>query len=342
MNADRSRQVECWSIAEFGEPCDVLRRVAGTLPELESNQLRVEVEAIGLNFLDVSVCRGEYVSTPSLPLVPGAELAGRIVEVGSAVSPLSEGERVAALNPAAQGGYATAAIVPADAAYLIPEAMPAADAAAILVTYQTAYFSLVHRAALNAGEWLLVHAGAGGVGTAAIQLARARGARIVATAGSGEKVAVCLEEGADVAVDYRRDDFVAAALDATDGHGVDVVLDPVGGDVFTRSLECSAIDARVIPIGWASGHPPELRPQEIVARNITIVGVSWGSTYPLQRPALVRSAHGVLIAAYDAGEIRPRVARRWEFDELPTAVQALADGEIVGKAVVRAPARTFR
>jgi NADPH2:quinone reductase len=342
VTAGRPRRVECWSIAEYGEPRDVLRRGARTLPELESHEVQVEVEAIGLNFLDVSMCRGEYVSTPSLPLVPGAELAGRIVGAGSAASQLSVGDRVAALSPAAQGAYATAAVVPAAAAYPIPEAMPAADAAAILVTYQTAYFALVHRAALNAGEWLLVHAGAGGVGTAAIQLARARGARIVATAGSGDKVVVCLQEGADVAVDYRRDDFVAAALDATGGRGVDVVLDPVGGDVFARSLACSGIDARVIPIGWASGRPPELRPEEIVARNITVVGVSWGSTYPLRRAALVRSAHEVLLAAYDAREIRPHVARRWEFDELPAAVQALADGEIVGKAVVRAPARASR
>jgi NADPH2:quinone reductase len=334
---ERSRQVECWSITELGEPRDVLRSASSTPNALEPDEVRLEVEAIGLNFLDVSMCRGEYGSTPSFPLVPGAEFAGRIVEVGSAVTHLSIGERVAALNPTAQGGYAAEAVVPAAAAYPIPETMPAQDAAAILVTYQTAYFALIRRAALNAGEWLLVHAGAGGVGTAAIQLAKGGGARIIATAGSPEKMAVCLQQGADVALNYRRDDFVAAALDATNGRGVDVVFDPVGGEVFTRSLECSAIEARLIPIGWASGQRPELQPEEIVARNLTVVGLSWGSTYPLRRRELVRAAHATLIATYNAGTIRPLIAQRWRFEELPTALQALADGKVVGKAVVDGP-----
>ena len=342
MTARRPRQVECWSITEFGEPHDVLRRGTTTLPELEPGEVRIEVEAIGLNFLDVSMCRGEYGSTPSFPLVPGAEFAGRIVEVGSAVSHPSSGQRVAALNPTAQGGYAAEAVVPAAAAYPIPRAMPAHDAAAILVTYQTAYFALIRRAALSAGEWLLVHAGAGGVGTAAIQLARGRGAHMIATAGSPEKVAVCLQQGADVAVNYRRDDFVAAALDATDGRGVDIVFDPIGGEVFTRSLECSAIEGRLIPIGWASGQRPQLQPEDIVARNLTIVGLSWGSTYPLRRPDLVRAAHKNLIETYNAGTIKPLIAQPWRFEELPTALQALADGKVVGKAVARGPSSTPR
>jgi NADPH2:quinone reductase len=212
--------------------------------------------------------------------------------------------------------------------------MPATHGASILVTYQTAYFALIRRAALAAGEWLLVHAGAGGVGTAAIQLARREGARVIATAGTPEKVRVCLDQGADIAINYREDDFVEATLEATSRRGVDVVFDPVGGDVFVRSLDCSALEARLIPIGWASGDRPTLRAEDVLGRNLSIIGVSWGATYPLQRPGLVRAAHNDIIAGYSGGDVRPVVTRTWAFDELPDAVQALADGRVIGKAVV--------
>jgi NADPH2:quinone reductase len=329
-----SEQVPCWSIEEFGEPRDVLRRAETTLRGLGSDDVRIDIEAIGLNFLDVSMCRGDYASKPPLPLVPGAEFTGRVTGVGSAVTNLSIGQRVAALNPAAQGAFAVAAVVSAGTAYPVPDEMPAEHAAAILVTYQTAWFALIRRAALAAGEWLLVHAGAGGVGTAAIQLARSRGARIIATAGTGEKAAVCRDLGADVAVDYRRQDFVTAALDATNGRGVDVVFDPVGGDVFARSLECSALEARLIPIGWASGERPRLQAEELLGRNVTVVGLAWGSTFPGARPDLVEEVHAELLGAYAARRIAPFVPRVWSFDQLPDAVQALADGAVRGKAVV--------
>jgi NADPH2:quinone reductase len=157
---------------------------------------------------------------------------------------------------------------------------------------------------------------------------------VIATASSAEKLAVCAAYGAEVTVDYRTDDFCAAVLDATGGRGADVVFDPVGGNVFARSLECSALEARVIPIGWASGTRPAIDPEEILRRNLTIVGLSWGSAYPRARPELVRDAHQAILREYAAGAIKPHVPHVWSFDELPDAVQALADGRIIGKAVV--------
>lgn len=329
-----SPAVDCWLTRRFGEPRSVLERGSTQLDDVGPGAVLAGLEAIGLNYLDVSVCRGDYGPYDAFPIVPGAEFAGRIVAVGEEVSHVAVGDRVAGMSPSARGAFAMQVVVPADAVYAVPEEMPFAQAAAMLVTYQTCYFALVRRAALSQGEWLLVHAGAGGVGTAAIQLARNLGARVIATAGSSEKLAVCKQQGAEVAVNYKTDDFVQAALDATDGRGVDVVLDPVGGDVFARSLDCSALEARLIPIGWASGKPPELRSDAIVRRNVTIVGVSWGSAYPLRHPSLVREAHNVLIEAYAAGSLQPHIPRVWAFEELPEAVQALADGQTVGKVVV--------
>lgn len=325
---------ERWQIATFGEPRDVLTRVSATTGAPPAGSVLVEVEAIGLNFLDVSVCRGEYGPYGELPVVPGAEFAGRVLAVGEGTSVVAEGDRVAGMSPSARGAFATHVVVPEAAVHAVPEEMPAAHAAALLVTYQTSYFALVRRAALAAGEWLLVHAGAGGVGTAAIELARRAGARVIATAGSPEKLELCRACGADVTVSYR-DDFVGAALAATAGRGVDVLLDPVGGDVFARSLDCCAVEARVIPIGWASGVRPSLPAEELLRRNLTVVGLSWGSTYPLRFPELVRDAHRELVRAYGEGSISPRIPRVWEFDDLPAAVQALADGQTAGKAVVR-------
>jgi NADPH2:quinone reductase len=325
---------EAWLIDSFGEPKNVLRRGQVDVREPGPREVVVEVDAIGLNFLDVSVCRGAYTSQPQLPLVPGAELAGRIKAVGEEVDSLRPGDRVAALSPSALGAFAAEVAVPAAAALPVPESMPDEHAAGILVTYQTAHVALLRRAALAEGEWMLVHAGAGGVGTAAIQLARAIGARVIATAGTPGKLAVCEEQGAEVALDYRAGDFATAVREATQGHGFDVLFDPVGGETFERSLDCAAFEARLIPIGWAGGSPPALAAPILLGRNLTVVGVSWGSAYPLERPDVVADTHDQLLRLYAAGGISPVVPRVWSYGELPDAVQSLGEGHVIGKAVV--------
>jgi NADPH2:quinone reductase len=202
------------------------------------------------------------------------------------------------------------------------------------VTYHTAYVSLIRRAGLRAGEWVLIHAGAGGTGSAAIQIAVAHGARVIATSRSDEKAEVCRSLGAEVAVNSTSESFVDAVMHATSGRGADVILDPVGGESFRGSLECIAFEGRLLPVGWASGVPSQLELVDVLRRNITVIGVAWGMAYPPQAPEVVQETHERILAGYRDGSLRPLIRKTWSFSEIPQAVQALADGEVVGKAVI--------
>ena len=326
--------VEAWQARRFGEPVDVLERGTVAIETLPPDGILVSVEAIGLNFLDVSVCRGEYSSDPKPPVVPGAELAGRVLAVGEGVSRVSPNDRVCGLSPSALGGFAAATVLPEGAVFRIPDDLPVEDAAGLVVTYHTAHVSLIRRAGLKAGEWVLIHGGAGGTGSAAIQIAVAHGARVIATSRSDEKADVCRELGAEVAVNSTRESFVDAVMRATSGRGADVVLDPVGGDAFRGSLECIAFEGRLLPVGWASGVPPQLELVDVLRRNITLIGVAWGMAYPAQAPAVVQETHELILAGYRADTLRPLIRKTWGFSEIPHAVQALADGDVVGKGVI--------
>lgn len=326
--------VEAWHVRRFGEPIEVLEREALAIDELAPDAVLVSVEAIGLNFLDVSVCRGEYSSDPAPPVVPGAEVAGRVLSIGEAVTGVAPDDRICGLSPSALGGFAAATVLPESAVFRIPDELPVEDAAGLVVTYHTAYVSLIRRAGLKAGEWVLVHAGAGGTGSAAIQIAVARGARVIATSRSDEKADVCRELGAEVAVNSTRESFVDAVLQATSGRGADVVLDPVGGEAFRGSLECIAFEGRLLPVGWASGVPPRLELVDVLRRNITLIGVAWGMAYPSLAPAVVQETHERILDGYRAGTLRPLIRKTWGFAEIPEAVQALADGDVVGKGVI--------
>ena len=326
--------VEAWHVQRFGEPIDVLERGTVAIDTLPPDGILVSVEAIGLNFLDVSVCRGEYSSDPKPPVVPGAEVAGRVLAVGQAVTRVSPNDRVCGLSPSALGGFAAATVLPESAVFRIPDDLPVEDAAGLVVTYHTAYVSLIRRAGLKAGEWVLIHAGAGGTGSAAIQIAVAQGARVIATSRSDEKADVCRELGAEVAVNSTRESFVDAVMQATSGRGADVVLDPVGGEAFRGSLECIAFEGRLLPVGWASGVPPQLELVDVLRRNITLIGVAWGMAYPPQAPAVVQETHERILDGYQAGTLRPLIHKTWGFAQIPQAVQALANGDVVGKGVI--------
>jgi NADPH2:quinone reductase len=326
--------VEAWQVLRFGEPAAVLELGALEITEVPPGEVLIGVEAIGLNFLDVSVCRGEYSSDPQPPVVPGAEVAGRVLVVGEGVTRVRNGDRVCALSPAAQGGFAAASVLPEHAVCLIPEDIPLEAAAGLLVTYHTAYVSLIRRAALKRGEWVLIHAGAGGTGSAAVQIAVAHGARVITTSRSDEKAEACRLLGAEVTVNSERESFVQAVMDATSGRGADVILDPVGGETFRRSLDCIAFEGRLLPIGWASGVPSQLDLIDVLRRNITLIGVAWGMAYPPQVPAVVQETHQRILAGYMNGSLRPLVQKTWDFNDLPSAVQTLADGGVIGKAVI--------
>jgi NADPH2:quinone reductase len=200
------------------------------------------------------------------------------------------------------------------------------------VTYQTGYLALHRRAALRAGEALLVHAGAGGVGSAAIQLGRASGARVIATAGGPEKVEVCRDLGADVVIDYRAGDFVAAVKDATDGRGADVIYDSVGGDTFDRSRKCIAFEGRILVIGFAGGRIADAPTNHALIKNYAIVGVHWG-LYNLYQPERIRDTHAELVRLHADGLIDPLVSRVVPMGEVPTALGRLANRGTWGKLV---------
>jgi NADPH2:quinone reductase len=206
-------------------------------------------------------------------------------------------------------------------------------AAALLINYGTGWYALHDRGALAAGEWLLVQAGAGGVGSAAIQLGRAAGARVLATAGGEEKVALCRELGAELAVDYRTDDFVARVKEHTDGHGADVVYDPVGGDVFDASRRCVAWDARILVIGFASGRVPEIPANHVLVKSYSVVGVHFGGAVQ-HDTALLPRVSSELVRLHAAGAINPLVFAEVPFADVPAALALLGARGTTGKVVV--------
>ena len=270
-----------------------------------------------------------------LEQLPGAEVAGTVVSA-PADSGLSPGERVLARvrqQGLLQGGYSELVEASPELTVRIPDAMPFDEAAAFFVNYQTGWFGLTRRARLQPGEVVLVHAGAGGVGSAAIQLAKAFGATVVATAGSPEKVAVCRELGADLAVDYRQDDFVEAVKAFTGGRGADVVYDPVGGDVFDRSTKCIAFEGRILVVGFASGRIPEARANHVLLKNYAVVGLHWG-LYQQVAPHLVEAATPELFELYAQGKIRPHVSRRFPLEEAPRALEEVTGRRSTGKVVL--------
>ncbi|TMD55731.1 MAG: NADPH:quinone oxidoreductase family protein [Chloroflexi bacterium] len=207
------------------------------------------------------------------------------------------------------------------------------DASALMLTYQTGYFGLHRRAHLQPGEVLLVHAGAGGVGSAAIQLGKAAGARVVATAGSEPKVELCRQLGADLAVNYKDGDFVQAVKEFTSGAGADVVYDPVGGDVYDRSTKCIAFEGRLVVVGFTSGRIPTAAVNHALVKNYSIVGLHWG-LYNQKAPELVAEATKELFRLYLSGRIKPHISARRPFAEAPEALATVAEGRSTGKVVI--------
>jgi NADPH:quinone reductase len=325
--------VRIWRASELGEPADVLRLEDVDDPAPGPGEVAVRVEACGLNFADILLVQGRYQEKPPLPLTPGLEAAGIVEAVGDGVGDgVVPGARVLAL-PSLGGGLAERVVVPAAAVLPLPASFPSDEAAALHITYQTSHIALHRRAALQAGETLLVHAGAGGVGSAAIQLGRAAGARVLATAGGADKVALCRELGAEVAIDYRSEDFGAVVQEQTDGRGADVIYDPVGGDVFDRSRRCIAWEGRLLVIGFSSGRIPEVPANHVLLKNYSVVGVHWGP-YSSRDPELIRTTHEELVRLHGEGAVRPLIGRRVPMAEAAQALVELGGRRTVGKVVV--------
>ena len=321
--------MHAWRGHGFGPP-EVLRWEEVEDPPLADGQVRLSVKASAVNFPDVLFTAGTYQVKPTPPFVPGFEVSGVVVESRAPGFPV--GARIAS-TLGGSGGYATHAVAKAGDAWLLPDGMSFEDGAAITVTYQTGWFALHRRARLLPGETLLVHAGAGGVGSAAIQLGKAAGARVISTAGGDRKVAVCRELGADLAIDYTSDDFVAAVKDATQGRGADVIFDPVGGDVFDRSTKCIAFEGRLVVIGFTSGRIPAARTNHLLMKNYSVVGLHWG-LYRTMDPEAIRDAQRELYRLHGEGRLKPLISERLPLREGPAAMAKVAARGSVGKILL--------
>ena len=300
-------------------------------PELRPGSIAVEVKAAGCNFFDILMCQGRYQVKPPLPFIPGAELAGVVTAVGEGVQGFEVGQRIFA--SCGMGAFAERAVVAAAGAWRLPEGMSFEEGAALPVIYPTSYVALVDRAALQPGETLLVHAAAGGVGSAAVQIGKALGARVLATAGGAEKCKVAREIGADVAIDYRAEDFVERVKQETGGAGADVIYDPVGGEIFDRSLKCIAWNGRALVIGFAGGTIQQVKANRILLKNIAVVGLQWGA-YAAKQPERIPQVFQALFELFEAGQIRPLIFRSWPLAKASEALQALASRQTWGKLLL--------
>ncbi len=322
--------MKIWQVTHYGEPEEMEWNEVDE-PSPGPGQLLIRNRACGLNFFDLLQCQGKYQSRPQFPFTIGAEVSGTVAAVGEGVSEDRVGQRVLSLPRG--GGFAEASLVPADRAYPIPDSMSFEQAAAMPVVYQTSLFALGHRGRLQEGEWLLVHAGASGVGTAAIQLGKAMGARIIATAGSPEKLGFCKQNGADHAFSYRDASWVDAVKEICGRFGADVIYDPVGGDVFDLSSKVIAPEGRLLVIGFASGRIPSLAANRALLKNMSLVGVFWGRHCD-ENPGYMESLHQQLVALYEAGKIDPPVGARYSLAEAPRGIRDLANRKVLGKAVL--------
>ncbi|GAB3179711.1 NADPH2:quinone reductase [Micromonospora palomenae] len=324
--------MRAWRVADLGEPRDVLRLVDVAEPEPGPGQLVVRVLAAPANFPDVLMCRGEYQVKPELPFTPGVELCGEVVALGEGVDGFAVGDRVLGGATLPYGGFAEFALLAAAATFPAPAELDDAEAASLYIGYQTGWFGLHRRAGLRAGETLLVHAAAGGVGSAAVQLGKAAGARVIGVVGGPEKAAVARALGADVVVDRREEDFVEVVKAETGGRGADVVYDPVGGETYQRSTKCVAFEGRILVVGFAGGRIQSAALNHALVKNYSIVGLHWG-LYHRYDPAAVAECHRALTALAAQGAVRPLVSQRLALDEVADGVQELADGVTVGRVV---------
>ena len=323
--------MRAWQVHQFGELGDVLT-LADDVPDPEPGpgQIFVRVLAAPANFPDVLMCQGTYQVKPPLPFTPGVELCGEVVALGPGVTGLAPGQRVVGVAAMPAGSFGEVAIMDAAAAFPAPESFDDAEAAAFYISYQTGWFALHRRTRLAGGETLLVHAAAGGVGSAAVQLGKAAGARVIGVVGGEEKAAAARALGADVVIDRYTQDFVPVVKEVTEGRGADVIYDPVGGDAYDRSTKCVAFEGRILVIGFAGGRVPTPALNHALVKNYSIVGLHWG-LYGSKEPESLRDCHQQLLKLAAAGAIKPLVSERLGLTDVVDGLQRLAEGRTIGR-----------
>jgi NADPH:quinone reductase len=323
-------------VHRHGEPDEALELESVPVPVPGPGQVSIRVGAAALGLQDLLLVRGSYQLKPDLPFTPGLEAAGTVIAVGADVDAAWIGQRVVGVPALPDGALAEEAVVPAANVYPLRDNVSDVAAAATHIAFTTAHVALHRRAALQSGETLLVHAGAGGTGSAAIQLGVLAGARVIATAGSPERTAICRDLGASVAIDYRREEFETVVRDVTGGRGADVIFDPVGGSVFHRSRHCIASEGRLLLIGFAGGETQTIKANGVLLGNYSVLGVYMGaySRDDVHR-AVLRGVHDELMRLLGVGAVHALVSREVGLRDVAAALGQLRDREVIGRVVVR-------
>jgi NADPH2:quinone reductase len=318
-------------IIQPGGP-DVLVPAERPRPVPGNGEILIRVAAAGVNRPDVMQRQGKYPPPPGASDIPGLEIAGTIEEVGEAVENLRVGDRVCALL--AGGGYAEYALAPVPQCLPVPRGLDLIRAAAIPETFFTVWTNVFERGRLKAGEWILIHGGSGGIGTTAIQLARAFGARVLATAGSPAKCAACERLGAEHATNYRDQDFVVSVRDVTGGRGVDVVLDIVGGDYLQRNLEILALEGRLVQIAFLAGSKAQINLTPILQRRLTITGSTLRARSVTEKGAIATALRQHVWPLLETGAVKPVVHATFPLRQAADAHRLMESGEHIGKLVL--------
>ena len=318
----------------WGEPGTLCFEEAPAAAPLQPRQLRIRARAFGVNFADSLMIAGTYQVKPPLPFTPGLEAAGEVIETGADVVDLRPGDRVFAYFRAG-GAFAEQTTVDAAAAVRIPDAMDFVTAAAFPIAYGTSYYALVHRGQLKAGETLLVLGAAGGVGLSAVEIGKGLGARVIAAAGSPEKLAVARAHGADDLIDYSRESIRDRVRELTGGAGADVVYDPVGGDAFDQAFRAVNFAARMLVVGFAGGRIQSVPANLILVKGVSVTGVVWGAQWE-RDPVLITDGLREMLRWWEAGRLRPEIAKTFPLAEAGAALEALLSRRYAGKITLAA------
>ena len=314
----------------FGGPEVLALREVPDPPPPGQGELQVRIQARGVQYVDVLMLAGKYQFRPEPPFIPGSEGAGEVVAIGPGVTGFKPGDRV--MSRHRLGGFAQLGNAKAEDCDLIPSAMSLEHAAVFRNVYHTALHALLQRGRLKAGEWVLIHGAAGGIGLPAIQIAKLYGANVIASASTEEKRAVCLEEGADHAIDYQAG-FRDKVMELTGGRGVDIIYDPINGPTFEESLRCLAWGGRILILGFLGGAPAPARTNYLLIKGIEAIGVRIGGLNEAH-PEIAAANIKTLVELAGQGKLKPHIWRRFPLESAADAIQALIDRKVIGKAVL--------
>ncbi len=301
-------------------------------PVLDANSVRIEVHAAGVNFPDVLIIQGKYQYKPNFPFSPGSEVAGIVIEIGANVKNVKVGDRV--MSVTGHGAFAEQICIESSKITLLPDGMDYVTAAGISLTYGTSSYALFQRALIKENDYVLIHGASGGVGLAAIEISKAIGAKVIATASNEEKLKVARKYGADYCINYTNSEFKEKVKEITNKKGADIIYDPVGGEVFEQSLRCIAWDGRLLVIGFASGKIAKAPTNLPLLKNCSIVGVFWGA-WRERSPLGHNQNMEIILKWWKEKKIKPLVSKTFSLQNTKDALYALMNREIIGKAVIK-------